>query len=142
MTSKATEMHALALRVSAVLRAEMLSPTTAERIAALSGVELKPLKCDLSQGDSARKKVSCDGQVVADAIDRSGLTRGEAAGHMGISEGLLSRQIDNADNQHISWQRLNLLPDRFWRELWMLVARRRKLARVRHRVVFEMEMAS
>ena len=56
---------------------------------------------------------------------------------MGISASLFSRQLQNADNQHLSLQRLLRLDDAFWRELWMLVAERRKLARIHRRVVFE-----
>lgn len=109
----------------------------------LDRVERKPLKCSLESSSEARKKVSSDrcehGQLVARALESAHITRGQAAGYMGISEGLLSRQIENIDNQHLSWQRLFRLPDRFWRQLWWLVAKQRKLARVRRRVVFEME---
>ena len=126
------------MSATTIPRVGAMATTVAKR---LESVERKALKCGLDRGDAARKKVSSDrcddGQLVATAMEKSGLTRGQAAHCMGISEGLLSRQIDNADNQHLSWQRLSKLPNAFWCELWMLVAERRKLARVHRRVVFE-----
>lgn len=48
---------------------------------------------------------------------------------MGISESLLARQLHGTE--HLSWQRLCLLPDAFWLELLFIVAETRGVARVR-----------
>ncbi len=118
----------------------------------LDGIELKPLKHGEASAASARKTVSPDpdvrknlspdrcehGDLIAKALEQAHITRGQAAGYMGISEGLLSRQIENIDNQHLSWQRLFKLPDVFWRELLFLTIERRKLAKIRRRATFEL----
>lgn len=108
----------------------------------LDSVERKPLKHGQATEPEARKKVPSDrcehGDLIALALEAAHITRGQAAGYMGISEGLLSRQIENVDNQHLSWQRLFKLPDSFWRELLFLTIERRKLAKIRRRAVFEL----
>lgn len=102
----------------------------------LARVDVPPQ--DLASDDIALQMVSRDvGDLVEKALDAAHITPTEAARKMGISLSLLGRQLQNIDNQHLSLQRLYRLPDAFWRELWVLVAERRKLARVRRRVVFE-----
>jgi len=68
--------------------------------------------------------------LVTHAFDVSGLSKDAAARWMRISPSLLSRQLQNRDDQHLSLQRLYLLPDAFWRELLVNVIDRRNLARV------------
>lgn len=76
-------------------------------------------------------------EVIEEALDAAQLTKADAARRMGITPAQLGRQLQNLDNQHVSIQRLWRLTDKFWRELLVRVAERRKLARVRRRVVLE-----
>jgi hypothetical protein len=73
--------------------------------------------------------------LVVAALEAAHLTQEAAAVLMGISASLFSRQLQNLDNQHLSLQRLDRLPDAFWLELMVLVVERRKLARVRRRAL-------
>jgi hypothetical protein len=93
------------------------------------------------QTEAALQRVSSTdiADLVEKALDASHLTKAFAAGRMGISLSLFVRQLQNIDNQHLSLQRLYRLPDAFWVEFWLLVIKRRKLARVRRRVIFEAE---
>lgn len=90
--------------------------------------------------DVALQKPPCDARdVIEAALDRARLTKDEAARQMGITGTQLNRQLQNLDNQHVSFQRLWKLPNAFWRELLILAAQRRKLARARRRVVLDFE---
>lgn len=92
----------------------MASSTVTDR---LDAVERKPLKASLNP----LQKVSSDaGRLVMRALDRAGIAQKEAAATMGISESLLARQL--AGTEHLSWQRLSLLPDRFKQELAVALA--------------------
>lgn len=88
-----------------------MSPSLQAR---LDQVERKPLKC--GEGRTSESFVRA-GQLVDTAISKANLTRGQAAGHYGVSESLLSRQLDHQDNQHISFQRLWSMPVEFRLEL-------------------------
>jgi len=105
---------------------------------ALGRSEVKDPKCDPIETEAALQSLSSEVRtLILDALDAAHMTEDQAAREMGVSASLFSRQLQNLDNQHLSLQRLYRLPNSFWRELWMLVAERRKLARVRRRVVFE-----
>lgn len=106
-------------------------------------VERKPLKCSPERAEviqAARKKVSPEGgQVTSTALEKAGVHRGEAAHYLGISEGLLSRQIENTDNQHLSFQRMwDFLPPHVWMELVFLIVERKNLGEIRRRITFEL----
>lgn len=89
----------------------------------LGPMEVQDLKRDVRQPRVALQKVSSDGGKVVDrAISAAGLSRDTAAKEMGISPSLLTRQIQNTDNQHISFQRLWSMPDRFKVELIVAMA--------------------
>lgn len=108
--------------------------------------KVKPRTVDEARGvqevdsvdEAALEALSRDvGELVTLALDAAHIAPAQAARCMGISLSLFLRQLQNADNAHLSMQRLYRLPDSFWRELWVLIAERRRLARVRRRVVFE-----
>lgn len=86
---------------------------------ALDAVEGKPLKCGLRRTPESFVRA---GRLVDLAIARAHLTREEAAGHFGVSPSLLSRQLQNEDNQHISFQRLWSMPHAFKVELLRVLA--------------------
>lgn len=77
-------------------------------------VERKPLKCEAIR---TKESFVRGGELFERARNACGLSVDQAAGHMGVSAGLLSRQIDNADNQHLSFQRICEMPAAFRREL-------------------------
>jgi hypothetical protein len=67
----------------------------------------------------------CDLDIVTafgKAFAAAGLTHEEAADLMKIDKAHWSRQLNNRDNQHISFQRLTRLPRLFWLELLQQLA--------------------
>jgi hypothetical protein len=86
---------------------------------------------------AALQKASCDvRELVEAALDVAHLTKDRAAAQfMQITPSLFGRQLQNEDNQHLSTQRLWLLPDEFWRDFLISAAVRRGLARVQPRRV-------
>jgi hypothetical protein len=108
----------------------------------LGPMELQDLKRDVRRPGETLQKVKSDaGQIVDQAITASGMSRDTAAREMGISPSLLTRQIQNTDNQHISFQRLWLMPDRFKRELIETMAADIEGVSVRTLVVVERRTA-
>lgn len=89
-----------------------------------------------SDPDEALNEVEDVGALVVAVLDRSDLSQKEAALTMGISETRFTKQLKG--EEHLSLRRLWSLPDRFWRELLIEVARRKRVARVRRQVVMEM----
>jgi DNA-binding protein Fis len=89
--------------------------------------------------DVALQEVSSDvaALVVAALGSRS---QADAARVMGVSESLLTRQLQNVDNQHLSLQRLWRLDDAFWREFVLLVIERRQLAVVNRSAIVEFKL--
>jgi transcriptional regulator with XRE-family HTH domain len=100
---------------------------------ALDSVEGKPLKCALRRTPESFVRA---GRLVDLAISRAHLTRDEAAGLFGVSPSLLSRQLQNEDNQHVSFQRLWSMPQAFKLELLRVLAE--DLDGVRVRTVIEL----
>lgn len=96
--------------------------------ARLDSVKCQPLKCQPKGGESLLQLTEPQAQLVATALDRAEIPVKAAAADMGISESLLHRQLKGKD--HLSWQRLNLLPDRFFAELLVLIAQRRGIGAV------------
>lgn len=88
---------------------------------------------------AALQKVSSPSALVSLALNRSALSQKEAAITMGISESLLARQLKG--DEHLSWQRLFSLPDRFWLELLIVLAESRGIATVRTQIEFERKSA-
>lgn len=96
---------------------------------------LKPARAEVDP--ALQVPLSAMGELIVLALDKAHLTEAEAATTMGISGSLFSRQLRNLDNQHISLQRLDNLSNAFWKEFVLLVAERRKFARLQQRLVFE-----
>lgn len=69
------------------------------------------------------------------ALSRANLSQKEAASDMGISESLLARQLRG--DEHLSWQRMFMLPDKFFLELLIVIAETRGIASVRTQIEFE-----
>lgn len=109
-----------------------MSSTVSSR---LNGVNCRSLKCGLPTGETLLQLTEPHARVIAKALDRSDLTVKAAASEMGISESLLARQLKGLE--HLSWQRLNLLPDRFFCELLILLAETRGIATVRTQIQLE-----
>jgi plasmid maintenance system antidote protein VapI len=104
----------------------------------LDGVPRKSLKAALRRDRPVLNSIENElnaGDYIVLALESVGMSQKEAATTMGIPDSQFTRQLRG--QEHLSWQRLFKLPDTFWRELWMLVAERRKLARVKRSVVFE-----
>lgn len=86
-------------------------PTVAEK---LDRVERKPLKCDIRR---TKESFVRGGELFTQARERCGYSHEQAADHYGVSSGLLSRQVANQDNQHLSFQRICEMPSEFKREI-------------------------
>ena len=84
---------------------------------------------------SLQKVSSSPSALISTALSRANLSQKEAALTMGISESLLARQLKG--DEHLSWQRLFLLPDAFWLELLVVIAETRGIATVRTQIELE-----
>ena len=93
-----------------------MSPSIAER---LDRVEGKQLKCGLRRTTDSFVQA---GKLVEHAMKTAYPSQDIAAGDYGVGSSLLRRQIDNVDNQHLSFQRLWSMPDRFRTELLLVLA--------------------
>ena len=93
-----------------------MTPTIAER---LDRVERKPLKCQLRGTTESFVQV---GKLVEHALKTAYPTQDIAAGEYGVTPSLMRRQIDNSDNQHLSFQRLWSMSDKFKTELLLVLA--------------------
>jgi hypothetical protein len=114
----------------------MANPTVAK---ALDRVERRALKC---AGPGTTETFVLAGRLVEKAIQRAYDTRESAAGDYGVTQSLMSRQITNQDNQHLSFQRMWSLSDEFWLELIVIIAEVRGIAAVRRQIVMEMERSA
>lgn len=107
----------------------------------LDGVPLKPLKASLPTSDEALNLLEHGAaDAILTALTRAGMSQKEAAITMDISEQQFTRQLRG--QEHVSWQRLFRLSDRFWRELVIVLAEMKRIARVRRRLVFDMEASA
>ena len=106
----------------------------AENVAARADVSPRKTLDAARPRGGALNSVEDVGAVVVAALDRSDISQKEAALTMGLADAQFTRQLQG--KEHLSLRRLWLLPNRFWRELLMLVAERRQVARVSHRIVF------
>ena len=103
-----------------------MSPTVASR---LERVEVRQVKSTLPPAAAALQELSCvPGELVEKSLALALLDHEEAATKMGVSGSLLSRQIKNLDNQHLSLQRLWNLPDSFWVAFIVLAIEERHLS--------------
>lgn len=96
--------------------------------------ELQSVSGRTHTAKASLQKVSSS-SLIGLALSRSALSQKEAALTMGISESLLARQLRG--DEHLSWQRLFLLPDKFFLELLIVLAEHRGIASVRTQIEFE-----
>lgn len=84
---------------------------TSKATQVLADVPLRNVKATLESGESQRRNLTppC-GAMVEAAMKRAKLEVKQLAGWMGISESFLLRGFK--DQEHISWQRLQRVPDR------------------------------
>jgi hypothetical protein len=87
---------------------------TPKPTALLDSVERKPLKCAMRRTTDSFARA---GQLVEQAINRAYPKAEAAADDYGTTHSLMSRQMTNQDNQHLSFQRLWSMPEPFKLEL-------------------------
>lgn len=80
----------------------------------LNRIPLRNAKCVVPEGESPRRNMTPSGALVDTARRRCGLEVKQMADLMGVSESFLLRGFK--DQEHISWQRLQLLPPAFHRQ--------------------------
>lgn len=104
---------------------------------------LSSLAAERGLDAAALQLLACDdldpGALLFLALKRARIPQEQAAEIMGISGSLFSRQLQNVDNQHVSWQRLFKLPHTFWQELWDLVFVAKELGKVIRRYEYEVK---
>lgn len=90
---------------------------TPKSASALDAVPLRNVKATLETGEAARRNPTpASGAMVEAAMRRAKLEVKQLAAAMGVSESFLLRGFK--DQEHISWQRLQRVPDvRFKRAL-------------------------
>lgn len=77
-------------------------------------VERKPLKYGEERTSETFVR---GGSLFESAREACGLSKEQAADHYGVSPSLMTRQTQNTDNQHLSFQRICEMPPAFRREL-------------------------
>jgi hypothetical protein len=85
----------------------------------LDRVERKQLKCQLR---GTTESFVRSGKLVEHAMKAAYPTQDIAAQDYGVTPSLMRRQIDNADSQHLSFQRLWGMSDKFKQELLLVLA--------------------
>jgi hypothetical protein len=85
-----------------------------DNTARLESVERKPLKCDMRRTSETFVR---GGRIFDKARERCGFSKEQAAEHYGVSHSLMTRQVANQDNQHLSFQRICDMPAAFRREI-------------------------
>lgn len=86
----------------------------------------KPVKATLDSVNKVNPDIAADAaDLICMALSRARIAQKEAASTMGISESLLAAQLRGDVGKHLSWPRLFLLPDHFWRELLFVMAEAR-----------------
>jgi hypothetical protein len=102
----------------------------------LDRIERKSLKAALTREPEPLNCLEAPAAAaIVTALERAGLSQKAAAIEMGISEAQFTRQLRG--QEHVSWQRLFKLPVAFWRELIVVMAEVKQLARVSRRVVLK-----
>src|SRR3990167_5574627 len=91
-------------------------PSVADQLDAVEG---KALKCELRRTTDSFVRA---GKLVETAIGKAYAKRETAAEDYGTTPSLLTRQLTNQDNQHVSFQRLWSMPDDFKIELLKVLA--------------------
>ena len=86
----------------------------------LDGLPLRNAKADLREGETQRQVPTPRGALIDVARKRCGLEVKQMSALMGVSDSFLLRGFK--DQEHISWQRMQLLPEAFHRELIMAQA--------------------
>lgn len=110
--------------------------------ARLDGVPLKNLKASVRTTEPDLKRVKGAGALVKLALVRAGISQKQAALDMGLSDAQLSAQLADKEGEHLSWQRLQALPDAFFLELLILLAEHRGIARVRMTMDLERKVSA
>ena len=72
------------------------------------------MKCELRRTSETFVQ---GGKVFEQAVNRCGWSKDQAAGHYGVSASLMTRQMQNTDNQHLSFQRICEMPAAFRKEI-------------------------
>lgn len=95
----------------------------------LADVPLRNVKAELLRGETPLQKLNPDaGAVLEQARGLVSLEPKAMADVMGISHSLVLRGLKSAD--HLSFHRLWELPDAFWAELLIAIAKKRHVADV------------
>lgn len=111
-----------------------MTTTVANR---LDGVHPKTVKAGLSTREPRLDRVKEAGQLVKTALVKAGIQQKAAAGLMGLSDAQFSAQLAGKEGEHLSWHRLQALPDAFFFELLILLAETRGIARVQMQLNLE-----
>lgn len=110
--------------------------------ARLGDVHPKTVKATLSGSAPHLERIKEAGSLVKTALVRSGVQQKVAASLMGLSDAQLSAQLAGKEGEHLSWQRLQALPDAFFLELLILLAEHRGIARVRMQIELERKVGA
>lgn len=96
----------------------------------LDDIPLRNVKAERLRGEGPVQKLNPDaGEVLDLARSNARIEPKQMADEMGISHSLVLRGLNAKD--HLSFHRLWELPDAFWAELLVAVARKRRVAQVR-----------
>lgn len=106
----------------------------------VADVPLRNAKAELRRGEGPLQKLKADaGDVLDIARSNARIEPKQMADAMGISHSLVLRGLKSGD--HLSFHRLWELPDAFWAELLIAIAKRRRVATVRTLIEFDHEPA-
>lgn len=106
----------------------------------LADVPLRNVKAEVRRGEGPVQKLNRDaGEVLELARGNALIEPKQMADVMGISHSLVLRGLKSAD--HLSFHRLWELPDEFWAELLVAIAKRRHVARVCTTIEFDRRSA-
>lgn len=106
---------------------DSMAPSVAER---LNNLPLRNAKAGLVRGEGPIQKLNpLAGEVLDIARGLARLEPKQMADDMGISHSLVLRGLRSVD--HLSFHRLWELPDEFWAELLVAIAKARSVATVR-----------
>lgn len=108
----------------------------------LDRVHPKTVKATLPTREPHLERIKEAGQLVKTALSRAGLQQKAAAGLMGLSDAQFSAQLAGKEGEHLSWQRLQALPDAFFFELLILLAESRGIARVKMQLDMERKVSA